>query len=164
MRSTHLLFLVLSLTLISFPKTAYAQALSDSGTNFLTALQNLLTNTWARIIAIIGLGILWMTGRLSWGVAASINISTCLFLFVLISAPALAQSSDLAPITNLTDFILDFLTGPFARSIAGIAVVALGIMAKAGRLKWQHAASVIFGIALVFGGATIADQLANAAG
>ncbi|MBX2834975.1 MAG: TrbC/VirB2 family protein [Micavibrio sp.] len=83
---------------------------------------------------------------------------------LVISSPALAQSADLAPITNLSDFILDFLTGPFARSIAGIAVVALGIMAKAGRLKWQYAGSVIFGIALVFGGATIADQLANAAG
>ena len=83
---------------------------------------------------------------------------------VAFSSPALAQASDLAPITNLSDFILGFLTGPFARSIAGIAVVALGIMAKAGRLKWQYAGSVIFGIALVFGGATIADQLANAAG
>ena len=87
-----------------------------------------------------------------------------LFLFSMASTPALAQSADLAPITNLTDYILDFLTGPFARSIAGIAVVVLGLMAKAGRLKWQHAASVIFGIALVFGGATIADQLATAAG
>ena len=80
------------------------------------------------------------------------------------SSPALAQSSDLAPITNLSDFILDFLTGAFARSVAGIAVVALGLLAKVGRLKWQYAGSVIFGIALVFGGATIADQLANAAG
>ncbi len=88
----------------------------------------------------------------------------CILLCALLSSPALAQSADLAPITNLSDFILDFLTGPFARSIAGIAVVALGIMAKGGRLKWQYAASVIFGIALVFGGATIADQLANAAG
>lgn len=77
---------------------------------------------------------------------------------------AFAQSSDLAPITNISDFILDFLTGPFARSIAGIAVVTLGIMAKAGRLKWQHAASILFGIALVFGGSAIANQLASAAG
>ena len=53
MRSTHLLFIILALILISIPETAHAQALFDSGTNFLTALQNLLTNTWARIIAII---------------------------------------------------------------------------------------------------------------
>lgn len=87
-----------------------------------------------------------------------------LCLFCLISNTALAQSADLAPITNLTDFILNFLTGPFARSVAGIAVVVLGLLAKAGRLKWQYAASVIFGVALVFGGATIANQLATAAG
>tara|TARA_R110002111_G_scaffold262773_1_gene340916 strand:- start:497 stop:796 length:300 start_codon:yes stop_codon:yes gene_type:complete len=83
---------------------------------------------------------------------------------IILPETAYAQASDLAPITNISDFILDFLTGPFARSIAGIAVVALGIMAKAGRLKWQHAASILFGIALVFGGSAIANQLASAAG
>ncbi len=70
---------------------AYAQALFDSGTNFLTALQNLLTNTWARIIAIIaviGLGILWMTGRLAWGIAASV-IGGIILVF---GAPAIVDS------------------------------------------------------------------------
>lgn len=67
--------LALLLVLIS-TNDAFAQtALFDSGTNFLTALQDLLTNTWARIIGIIavcGVGILWMLGRLQWGVAASV--------------------------------------------------------------------------------------------
>ena len=91
MRSTHLLFIILALILISIPETAHAQALFDSGTNFLTALQNLLTNPWARIIAIIaviGLGILWMTGRLAWGVAASI-IGGIILVF---GAPAIVDS------------------------------------------------------------------------
>jgi len=86
-----LFFLTLSLIVI-LPDTAYAQtALFDSGTNFLTALQDLLTNTWARIIAIIaicGLGILWMTGRLAWGVAASI-IGGIILIF---GAPAIVDS------------------------------------------------------------------------
>lgn len=84
---TLLLFMVF--LLISEP--AFAQALFDSGTNFLTALQNLLTNTWARIIAIIaviGLGILWMTGRLAWGVAASV-IGGIILVF---GAPAIVDS------------------------------------------------------------------------
>jgi len=55
---------------------AFAQsALFDSGTNFLTALETLLTGTWARITAIIAvvfLGFGWMSGRVSWPVAGSI--------------------------------------------------------------------------------------------
>lgn len=86
-----LFFLAFSL-IIMLPDMAYAQtALFDSGTNFLTALQDLLTNTWARIIAIIaicGLGILWMTGRLAWGVAASI-IGGIILIF---GAPAIVDS------------------------------------------------------------------------
>ena len=69
MKNRYILFLLISLILVSYPEAAHAQALFDSGTNFLNALMNLLTNTWARIIAIIavvGLGILWMTGRLAW--------------------------------------------------------------------------------------------------
>jgi len=51
----YVLFITLSLCLFTLPDIAHAQtALFDSGTNFLTALQNLLTSTWARLIAIIG--------------------------------------------------------------------------------------------------------------
>jgi type IV secretion system protein VirB2 len=75
--TTHALVLAAFLTgLLIFPDIAMAQtALFDSGTNFLTALQNLLSNTWARIIGIIAVcccGILWMLGRMQWGVAASV--------------------------------------------------------------------------------------------
>ncbi len=50
-------------------------ALFGSLTNFLNALQDLLTGTWARIIAIIAVVILgfgWMTGRISWYIAGSV--------------------------------------------------------------------------------------------
>ncbi len=71
---------------------AFAQsALFDSGTNFLEALQDLLTNTWARIIAIIAvvcLGILWMTGRIAWYAASSI-IGGIILVF---GAPAIVDS------------------------------------------------------------------------
>lgn len=56
---------------------AYAQGNSQlfgSMTSFLEALQDLLTGTWAKVIAIIAIvvvGFSWMTGRLSWPVAFS---------------------------------------------------------------------------------------------
>lgn len=85
--------LTLSLfALLLHPETAYASsALFDSGTNFLSALQNLLTNTWARILAIIAvvfLGFAWMFGQISWQFAASV-IGGIVLIF---GAPAIVDS------------------------------------------------------------------------
>lgn len=75
-----------------YPDTSHAQsALFDSGTNFLTALENLLTSTWARIIAIIGvvfLGFAWMFGRISMQLALSV-IGGVILVF---GAPAIVDS------------------------------------------------------------------------
>lgn len=77
---------------ILYPDTSHAQsALFDSGTNFLTALENLLTSTWARIIAIIGvvfLGFAWMFGRISMQLALSV-IGGVILVF---GAPAIVDS------------------------------------------------------------------------
>jgi len=77
---------------VIYADPAYAQtALFDSGTNFLTALQDLLTNTWARIIGIIAIcacGILWMLGRIQWMVFASVTFG----LILVFGAPAIVDS------------------------------------------------------------------------
>lgn len=78
--------------LIFHSNQAFAQdALFDSGTNFLTALENLLTSTWARIIAIIAvvfLGFAWMFGRISMQLALSV-IGGVILVF---GAPAIVDS------------------------------------------------------------------------
>lgn len=86
-------FLIFSVAIfLASSEPAYAQtALFDSGTNFLTALQDLLTNTWARIIGIIaicGCGILWMLGRIQWMVFASVTFG----LILVFGAPAIVDS------------------------------------------------------------------------
>lgn len=72
--------------------SAFAQsALFDSGTNFLTALQDLLTSTWARLIAIIGvvfLGFAWMFGRISMQLAVSVAGG----IILVMAAPAIVDS------------------------------------------------------------------------
>jgi type IV secretion system protein VirB2 len=77
---------------IFYSEHAFAQtALFDSGTNFLTALQNLLTTTWARLIGIIAValcGIAFMTGRMSWQVAGSVAIG----IILIFGAPAIVDS------------------------------------------------------------------------
>ena len=73
---------------------AFAQAsgaLFDSGTNFLSALSNLLTSTWARIIGIIAvaiLGILYMAGRISM----QITIAVIAGIILVFGAPAIVDS------------------------------------------------------------------------
>ena len=48
--------------------------------------------------------------------------------------------------------------------IAGIAVIALGFLAFAGRLSWFTAGAVVLGIGLVFGAPTIVDEMIAAVG
>ena len=77
---------------VLYPDSAHAQsALFDSGTNFLTALQDLMTSTWARIIAIIGvvfLGFAWMFGRISLQLAVSVTGG----IILVMAAPAIVDS------------------------------------------------------------------------
>jgi len=85
------LFAAMSIMVLLYPEDAFAQALFDSGTNFLSALQSLLTSTWARIIAIIAvvfLGFAWMFGRISMQLALSV-IGGIILVF---GAPAIVDS------------------------------------------------------------------------
>lgn len=87
----YAIFAALALAVL-YPENALAQtALFDSGTNFLTALQDLLTSTWARIIAIIGvvfLGFAWMFGRISFQLAISVTGG----IILVMAAPAIVDS------------------------------------------------------------------------
>lgn len=69
-------FLSFLVVILATIEPAYAQdALFASGTNFLQALETLLTGTWARIaaiIAIVVLGFGWMAGRISWHIAGAV--------------------------------------------------------------------------------------------
>lgn len=89
---------------------------------------------------------------------ARVIVLTVLATFFLVQ-PAHAQ--ELAPLENVVDFLVNFLTGAFARSIAIIAVAVLGYLGLTGRLRWGIAGSVILGIALIFGAATIVDAISG---
>lgn len=87
-------FILLAVIGVCAPDNALAQsssALFGSGTNFLEALQDLLTNSWVRIIGVIAvaaLGIAWMVGRISFMWAAS---TTC-GLVIAFGAAAIVNS------------------------------------------------------------------------
>jgi len=98
-----------------------------------------------------------MPSRTPESLARVFALSLLAILFI--AAPAAAQ--ELAPLENVVDFLVNFLTGAFARSVAIIAVAVLGYMGLTGRLRWGIAGMVIVGIALVFGAATIVDAISG---
>jgi type IV secretion system protein VirB2 len=73
-------------------------------------------------------------------------------------------SSAFAPLQTAVQMIVDFITGPFGRLIAIIAVIGLGFLAFAGRLSWFTAGAVVIGMGLVFGAPAIVDELMAAVG
>lgn len=87
-------------------------------------------------------------------------------LAIMASEPAMAQqtSGAFAPLETAVQMIVDFITGPFGRLLAIIAVIGLGFLAFAGRLSWFTAGAVVIGIGLVFGAPAIVDQMISAVG
>ena len=84
---------------------------------------------------------------------------------LVLAEPAFAQSSGaFAPLETAVQMIVDFITGPFGRLLAIIAVIALGFLAFAGRLSWFTAGAVVLGIGLVFGAPAIVDEMIAAVG
>ena len=73
-----------------------------------------------------------------------------------------AHGQGLTPLENVADAVADFLTGGFARSLAIIAVVGVGMLFFTGNMRLAPAAAIILGIALVFGAASIVDSLVTA--
>ena len=94
-----------------------------------------------------------------------IPFATMLAICLVFAEPAFAQSSGaFAPLETAVQMIVDFITGPFGRLLAIIAVIALGFLAFAGRLSWFTAGAVVLGIGLVFGAPAIVDEMIAAVG
>jgi len=79
-------------------------------------------------------------------------------------AMAQATNQAFAPLLTVVQAVVDFITGPFGRLVAIIAVIGLGFLAFAGRLSWFTAGAVVLGIGLFFGAPAIVDQLISTVG
>ena len=98
-------------------------------------------------------------------VMRGLAVGAILISSLLLVEPAFAQTSGaFAPLETAVQMIVDFITGPFGRLLAIIAVIALGFLAFAGRLSWFTAGAVVLGIGLVFGAPAIVDEMIAAVG
>lgn len=75
-----------------------------------------------------------------------------LAIFVMTS-PAAAQ--DLSPITTMLTTIGTALTTTLGRALGLVALAGVGILFLMGRMNWAYAGSVIVGLVILFGAATI---------
>lgn len=74
----------------------------------------------------------------------------------LLSLPEVAFA---APWDTAAQQVLSIFTGGLTRTIAIIAVIALGLAAMAGKLSWRWAINIILGIVLIFGSAAFVDYI-----
>ena len=76
-------------------------------------------------------------------------------ILVAIAAVSPATAQDLSPITNMLTAIGTALTGPVGRALGLVALAAVGILFLTGRMNWLFAGSVVVGLVILFGAATI---------
>lgn len=85
-------------------------------------------------------------------------------LMIGISALALMPGAAMAaPWDSVATSVLEIFTGGLTRTIAIIAVIAMGIAAMAGKLSWDWAIKITVGIVLIFGSTAIVDYIIGAA-
>lgn len=67
------------------------------------------------------------------------------------------------PITGAVDWLQGTLLGNVATAIAVIAVAGVGFGMLTGRINWRHGATVVLGLFVLFGAATIVGGIRSVA-
>ena len=90
-------------------------------------------------------------------------------VLLIIGSPAQAQlaAADPAgsgPIGSAAEWLQGTMLGNVATAIAVMAVAAVGFMMLTGRINWRYGATVVLGLFVVFGAASIVAGIRSAAG
>jgi type IV secretion system protein VirB2 len=85
-----------------------------------------------------------------------------LFISILVViASTIPETAFAAPWDSVGQQILTDLTGPFAKTMAALAVVACGIAAMAGRMPVDWAIKIVLGIVLIFGSTSFVNWISS---
>ncbi len=79
-------------------------------------------------------------------------------------AQAAADPQGSGPIVAALSWLQGTLLGNVATAVAVMAVAAVGFMMLTGRLNWRFGATVIIGVFILFGAASIVAGIQSAAG
>ncbi len=88
---------------------------------------------------------------------------------LLFASPAWAQyaapdPAGSGPIGGAVEWLQGTMLGNVATAIAVMAVAAVGFLMLTGRINWRYGATVVVGLFVVFGAATIVSGIKSAAG
>ncbi len=91
------------------------------------------------------------------------------FVALAIASPAFAQyaapdPAGSGPIVGAADWLQGTLLGNVATAIAVIAVAAVGFLMLTGRINWRYGATVVLGLFILFGAASIVGGIRSVAG
>ena len=95
------------------------------------------------------------------------RFATLLALVSPSAALAQVQANDpqgAGPIVNALAWLQGTLLGNVATAVAVMAVAAVGFMMLTGRMNWRFGATVIIGVFILFGAASIVSGIQAAAG
>lgn len=93
-------------------------------------------------------------------------LARSLALVAALIAPAAAQAQDPAgsgPINAALGWMQGTLLGSVATAVAVMAVAAVGFGMLTGRMNWRFGATVIIGVFIIFGAASIVAGIQSAA-
>ncbi len=95
--------------------------------------------------------------------------SSALAMLLAVSSPAYAQYAAIdpagsGPIEGAVLWLQGTLLGNVATAVAVMAVAVVGFMMLTGRINWRYGATVVVGLFIVFGAASIVAGIRSAAG
>ena len=95
--------------------------------------------------------------------ARNLFASLAAFLTVLVPQTAMAQDpAGSGPINGAFGWMRDTMLGTVATTVAVMAVAAVGFMMLTGRVNWRFGATVIIGVFIIFGAASIVAGIQTA--
>jgi len=86
---------------------------------------------------------------------------------IMLALPSAAFAQDPAgsgPINSAFGWMQQTMLGTVATTVAVMAVAAVGFMMLTGRVNWRFGATVIVGVFIIFGAASIVGGIQGAAG
>ncbi len=86
------------------------------------------------------------------------------FALVLASSLLFSQFAMASTGTNILCNALNLFTGNLGKTLAIFALIALGVSFFMGKISWGTVLAVAFGIACIFGGATIVNAISGGSG
>jgi type IV secretory pathway VirB2 component (pilin) len=87
-----------------------------------------------------------------------------LFMLALPSAAFAQDPAGSGPINSAFGWMQQTMLGTVATTVAVMAVAAVGFMMLTGRVNWRFGATVIVGVFIIFGAASIVGGIQGAAG